>query len=966
MLRCALVLAVAAGASAGGISGGYTSLPKFNPSSYNKNTPLGHSPASHVRFLFSQNEQIPNKVNLQRNLNLGGAFSSCRINECAAAPCSTAGTTAGLCSNVPSFTGVTYDPCSGEIVGITGRGPTVGCGGNTYGYASLDYSPAFGSATLHASATQGQLIASWTSLKAPNGDVVTGRGTAGSQRNSACTLSAAFAFDTSAVHPSDLAQLDNNTFIASDSNGKVFVFGRDGRIIVAYVPTADPANAAFPVVKVMPFAARADRDITSLKSIAVTHDKSKAITCMSRSLSSNQASPVYRCAILDISNIMAPKLLAVKLVPYATGGSTTNQELMAMSTISGLRVLVAEKRNNANGQVVLKEVDFASGSNIVGTAFVEQTSLGNHNTHIASLGITVTYTRNIAFDGLATLGFFQIGGLSIVDANTAIITSDREWRQGGNQASAFANLVVLNLVTTLNGWDKSQVCPKARTYNLPQGSSGTIPVVHSVRLPSQDLAGVYNSFYAGNSDDVGGIGYNPSSFRDGSCAVGKQWRNGEQQPCNDAPGISGLAFDRCTGEVLTVSDRGPVDVAGGFARAGEFGYKNLVPAFGKVSLLKSAQNKLVAKVHGWTPLTSNTTKLNGLPNRPEDGPWSFNNAERRLDDLHPSGLDLEDVAFLNKDRVITVDEYGPKVSVFTKAGVLLATYVPANLANVYTAKNTGAPVYPVLPAIFSARQNGKGLESIAVNANSTHAYAYTCLEAPLSGQGIGFPTSLPTARAVRCLKLNVSDIHAPKVLSQKVVLLSDAAVEYTTQKRSVANVQTNVAITAASWISEDKVLLLEVAKSAAGFVSAVLRVADFATGEDIKDHVMYNNYTADASRVVGVTAVEAQKTLPFDAVETTKVFDFADVNFNSGILARLEGLAIAGSNTVIVAEDQGWGMDSVNYAGVHVLQLPKPIYSDVKADQCKLPWELRAMREASAPLTVSVTALVLCLVAALL
>ena len=344
-------------------------------------------------------------------------------------------------------------------------------------------------------------------------------------------------------------------------------------------------------------------------------------------------------------------------------------------------------------------------------------------------------------------------------------------------------------------------------------------------------------------------------------------------------GVTGLAYDRETREFLTVTTRGPTAVTGCADGTPSLKVAGFTPAVTTFTLATNKYTTTHSATFGtWQGLftslgytTGDATKVTD----PQDTTTGGTCNPITQGAVKRTGLDLSAVQFLEKDLFIGSDNLGPKVVIFRRNGEIVATYVPQNVTevngatsvdpyNVYTATNLGSPIHEVLPAVFAARASSRGLSVLAVSPNKR--YAVTCLRGAADGHGVHgayADVNLREGRAVRCVKLDISNIQAPRVAAEKIVLQSDRTVY-------PGNTQSQVSFVAATWVGGEKVALVEEGAVNGARPARRLIEADFATGTNIAEVAKFNSVVLDGTKVTGLEELEG-KALTGDAVSRLRL-----------------------------------------------------------------------------------------------
>lgn len=193
------------------------------------------------------------------------------------------------------------------------------------------------------------------------------------------------------------------------------------------------------------------------------------------------------------------------------------------------------------------------------------------------------------------------------------------------------------------------------------------------------------------------------------------------------------------GEFWTVTDRGPngqIKVAGTKRRT--FPVPGFDPAIVRIRVSGARVQVLQA-----IPLTTRSGKpVTGLPNQTarDEAPYTYD-AKTPLG-YDPNGMDTEGIVRAADGTFWLVDEYGPSLVHVSARGTVLARYVPKGLGL------TGAdyPVVESLPAILLKRKTNRGFEGLAQLPGGDLVLA---LQSPLSLPDAGAGNSSRNTRLLR-------------------------------------------------------------------------------------------------------------------------------------------------------------------------------------------------------------------------
>lgn len=271
--------------------------------------------------------------------------------------------------------------------------------------------------------------------------------------------------------------------------------------------------------------------------------------------------------------------------------------------------------------------------------------------------------------------------------------------------------------------------------------------------------------------------------------------------------------------------------------------------------------------------------------------------------FNPNGIDVEDVHTLPDGNFIVVDEYNPSIAIISDTGRVLKRYTPQGK----TLSGAAYPVSDTLPGILTQRRANRGFESIAVSPDGQTAYTMT--QSPLGPTGATAPTR--NSRILRALRLNISDPLNITVTGTFLIRLSEASTY------PAGNRPQDLKLSAAAWVSDEKLLLLE-RSDEIGIGGAKLVLVNLAGATDVQGmpqaaDLTLENVNTDLA-ALGITV--ATSTIVYSNLETPELTDF-----------KVEGLAILNQNMVAISNDNDFGIGEP--AGVSsklwVIRLSQPL-----------------------------------------
>jgi alkaline phosphatase len=366
---------------------------------------------------------------------------------------------------------------------------------------------------------------------------------------------------------------------------------------------------------------------------------------------------------------------------------------------------------------------------------------------------------------------------------------------------------------------------------------------------------------------------------------------------SDRPGF-GSGLEHVHGDFfIGVTDRGPnidhfpVDALCAATSSSADGKTYPLPQFTPaIVLFRATGNGLfVDKVLNL--VDGNGAPVTGLSNDDSDDKPFGSPCETSPLPFNPNGMDVEDIHTLPGGRFIGVEENKPSVFVGQLAtGVVEKRYTPSG-------KPLSGATYAVselFPAILTQRRNNRGFESLAVTPDGGTAYVAT--QSPLGSTSSGSPYR--DSRVLRVFRLDVRDPLIVKITGQFVVVMSPVSAY------PAGNRQRDLKLSAMSWVTDDKLLLLERSDEVdKGGVRLLL--VDLSGATDIS-HLA----TADSLDIEDVN--QGPSSLGITTATSAVVFEEFETDAKRFFPAyKLEGLAILNKNEVAIINDNDFGIAGV-------------------------------------------------------
>lgn len=295
-------------------------------------------------------------------------------------------------------------------------------------------------------------------------------------------------------------------------------------------------------------------------------------------------------------------------------------------------------------------------------------------------------------------------------------------------------------------------------------------------------------------------------------------------------------------------------------------------------------------------INDNGDGVTGIPNSAtaDSIPYADGSATTTIP-FNPDGMDIEDIHTLPGGGFILVEEYAPSVVIVGPDGHVLTRYIPAGktLAANYTVKST-------LPTVFAQRRGNRGFEGLAVSADGRTAYTMT--QSPMGS------TSNPdygTSQLIRVIRMDITDPLNLTVTGEFLFKM------FPTSDFRAGNAQKDLKISAAAWVSPDRLLITEGSDNLSARGHKLVLV-DMTRATDVLNRadastvpLVYEKVTTDFS-ALGITPASTRVVadLFHDLPETTE--------------GKLEGMTILNDNEIVISTDNDFGVGDVPGATTHV------------------------------------------------
>lgn len=327
-------------------------------------------------------------------------------------------------------------------------------------------------------------------------------------------------------------------------------------------------------------------------------------------------------------------------------------------------------------------------------------------------------------------------------------------------------------------------------------------------------------------------------------------------------------------EYWLITDRGPNgQVKGSDGKVRTFPVPTFDPALLRVKLTGTAVN-----VEQVVPITTTDGRpVTGVSNLDghDEAPYDLRGDQKIA--YNQAGVDPEGMVRAPNGDFWVSEEYGPSVLHISPTGTVLARYVPEGIA----LPQAGYPVFPTLPAILAKRQGNRGFESLAITPDGGTLYAM--LQSPLA---LPDETEGGKSRAVRLLAISS---QTGKPTGEYVYPLDDV----NQFDPSAKGDESEMKISGMAWYAPDQLLV------------------DERTDEVAKLYVIRID---PAANILGGPFDDAGHTPPLEQSDLATLKPLAKTllvdltGVIQGLPKKIEGVAVRDPKTLVVANDNDFGM----------------------------------------------------------
>lgn len=275
------------------------------------------------------------------------------------------------------------------------------------------------------------------------------------------------------------------------------------------------------------------------------------------------------------------------------------------------------------------------------------------------------------------------------------------------------------------------------------------------------------------------------------------------------------------------------------------------------------------------------TAISGLPNPLASTELAFSSSGKPLP-LDPNGLDSEGLVKMPDGTFWVAEEYAPSLVHLAADGRILERLVPQGVAKQLA--GTTYPVREVFPAVVAKRKLNRGFESVAASPDGKALYVM--LQSPLANPD---NDAYKKSRNVRIFKLDA----ATKAILGEYVYVMDTPETFKKDNEKKARTQDDVRISEMVAYDHDKLIVLERISKTTKLYAINLQGASNIKGQWDSEKPSLE-LVSDLAKA-GITPVT--KKLVWNTDEA------------SGYPSKIEGVALVAPGTLVVVNDNDFGIE---------------------------------------------------------
>ncbi len=343
----------------------------------------------------------------------------------------------------------------------------------------------------------------------------------------------------------------------------------------------------------------------------------------------------------------------------------------------------------------------------------------------------------------------------------------------------------------------------------------------------------------------------------------------------------------------STADRGPngqLDVNGKTLRT--FPLASYTPSIYKIQIADSQitiLDQIQLKVKGKNPVTG-TANITGLPNIKGRDETPYDAKGEKALSYDPYGLDIEGIAYNPKDDSFWIsDEYGPSIVHVQRDGTIIERIVPKGWAD-----QVSTPLVPareVLPTVYNKLRQNRGAESVGITPDGK--YMFMAMQNALRNPD----KSMDNSRQVRIIKF---DLVTLKPVAEFAYVMEDA-----TKFNDL--VQADIVLSDMMVVNENTLLIDERDKFT-GDKAQLKRIYSIDLSNATNILGLYDDVTTTGKTLEQMTIADL-KTIGILAPSKRTVLDSVEFKYP---YEKIEGLSLVNGNTLVIINDNDFGVDSTS------------------------------------------------------
>lgn len=343
----------------------------------------------------------------------------------------------------------------------------------------------------------------------------------------------------------------------------------------------------------------------------------------------------------------------------------------------------------------------------------------------------------------------------------------------------------------------------------------------------------------------------------------------------------------------TTADRGPngdVTVTGKSGKT--FPLPKYTPTIYKIEIA-DGQIKILdpipLKVSGIDPVTGNAF-ITGLPNIKGRDETPYDSKQDQELPYDPYGLDVESLSYNPKDDSFWLsEEYGPSIVHVKRDGTLIERIVPKGWA-----ARVSTPLVPareMLPAVYNKLRQNRGAEALSITPDGK--YMFMAMQSPLRNPG----KETDNSRQLRIIKFELATLQP---VAEFAYITEDA--------KQFTNLNQSDIVISDMYAVNEHTLLIDERDKNAGDNAQLKRIysVDLSAATNILGKYDDNKSGAKTLEQMSVDELKANGITPSSK---RTIVDVAAFQFP---YEKVEGLTLVGGNTIVIINDNDFGVGSTS------------------------------------------------------